>query len=362
MKVYEIKHFPRKSVDLDKMLKDGKLSFNNASQRSLVWKNTEKDNRKSLLIDTMMRGLPVPAMYCNCLYDPAAPKTKIYDFMDGKQRTNAVVDYINNKFALVNVPLFNMDDDAADDEGSDNIMNLNGKFFSELPEEFQFAIKTYSFNVYYYENLNQDEVDEIIHRLNNGKPMSAIELTRIKAKSNDIIKEVGNHALLKEILKQEAFDRYTNEDIVIKSWIMQNAEEPSLETKDVRSIMESAEISEKEKEDLVASFDRLYEVYKIILVEDEKIAKRIITKTHLVTLMPIINRAIKEQTVEDFAEWLKCFFDGKRGASISKEYNESASRGSARKDAIKKRLAAMEYSYKTFTPKVKEELDESLES
>ena len=46
MKTYERKSFPRTARDLKVMYEKGNLSFDNAVQRSFVWKNTTKDNRK----------------------------------------------------------------------------------------------------------------------------------------------------------------------------------------------------------------------------------------------------------------------------------------------------------------------------
>lgn len=86
MKVYERKSFPRTSRDLKIMFEKGNLSFDNAVQRSFVWKNTAKDNRMSMLIDSMLRGLPIPAMYCNCLFEDI--KNRVYDFFGWKTEDN----------------------------------------------------------------------------------------------------------------------------------------------------------------------------------------------------------------------------------------------------------------------------------
>ena len=83
MRIYERKSFPRMSRDLKSMYDKGNLSFDNAVQRSFVWKNTTRDNRMSMLIDSMLRGFPIPPMYCNCIFTDA--KNKLYDFLDGQQ-------------------------------------------------------------------------------------------------------------------------------------------------------------------------------------------------------------------------------------------------------------------------------------
>ena len=65
---------------------------------------------------------------------------------------------------------------------------------------------------------SDDEINEMFWRLNNGKPLSAIELTRVKAKSIDQIRALSKHDIFTSALSQKALNRYTNEDIVIKSW------------------------------------------------------------------------------------------------------------------------------------------------
>ena len=115
MKTYERKSFPRMARDLKVMYEKGNLSFDNAVQRSFVWKNTSKDNRMSMLIDSMMRGLPVPPMYCNCIFEDV--KSKIYDFLDGKQRVTTIVKFLKDEFPLVNIPTFE------DEEGNEQDFN-----------------------------------------------------------------------------------------------------------------------------------------------------------------------------------------------------------------------------------------------
>ena len=61
----------------------GKVNFDNAVQRGLVW---DKD-KKSLLIHSMLYGYAIPAMYFT-------KENGIYDSLDGKQRSNTIVGYL----------------------------------------------------------------------------------------------------------------------------------------------------------------------------------------------------------------------------------------------------------------------------
>ena len=258
MKIFDIKHFPRTPHDLVRMNKDGKLSFDNAVQRNLGW----NEDQKSLLIHSIIIGFPIPAMYCNCIFENV--KTKTYDFLDGKQRTlGAIIPFLNDEYALTNVPIINMDENSDDNEGADpeKLLNINGLKYSQLPEELRDKVRTRSLNIYYYENLNQEEAEEMIRRLNNGKSFTAIELTRIKAKSLDTIKEIGRHSIFNSALTEKAMNKYTNEDIVIKSWIILNNENPSFETKQIRPILESAEITPEQAEIITTVYDKVLEKF-----------------------------------------------------------------------------------------------------
>jgi len=292
----------------------GDLSFDNAVQRSFVWKNTTKDNRMSMLIDSMMRGLPIPPMYCNCIYDDI--KNKIYDFLDGKQRTTTIIKFLNDEFTLVNIPLF---------EEEEIDIDLNGKTYSQLPEEYQDRIKTYSLTVYYYENMEQEDAIEMFRRLNNGKSPTAIDLTRANAESINEIMKLGSHNLFNIALSEKSLSGYANEDIVIKTWILLYSDNKSFETKSVRPIMKDAIISEDQVKEMNKIFDMYVEVYNILLDEKErKIARKLLNKINMISLMSVFKNAtdnsIKERIIKN---WISEFFGDEKGnGSTHEKYNE----------------------------------------
>ncbi len=351
MKIYEKKNFPRTSNDFNKMYKDGKLSFDNAVQRNLTWSN----DQKSLLIHTMIIDFPIPPTYCNCVFEN--PKEKIYDFIDGKQRIlGAIIPFVNDEFALTNVPLINMDEDSdSDDEAEENqLIDINGLKYSELPEEIRNKMRSYNITVHYYENLSQEEVDEMISRLNNGKSFTSIELTRIKAKSLDKIKEIGKHDIFNSALTEKALNKYTNEDITIKSWAILNTDNPNFETKNIRPLIENADITEQQANTITAVYDKLLEVYSTLtnteVKQDAKVAKRILTRTHLVSLVCVISKQIQYETwdTSQFTDWVRHFFSGKKSATIDEVYNDAARSGSGKSENVRRRLEAVKDDFKKF--------------
>lgn len=321
---------------LAKMVGNQKITFDNAVQRGYVW----DVKRKSLLIHSMIVGYPIPAFY-------AAKNGDGYDMLDGQQRSKTITDFLEGKFELTDVP----EVEVESDDGIKEMIDINTLRFDELEPALQDEITGYSLTVYYFDGITEDEISELFFRLNNGKPLSAIELTRVKSKSMESIKELGQHELFKSVLTEKAMVRYTNEDIVIKSYAVLHEEEPCFETKVIRPLMEQAEITEEDKQQINEIYTRILAVYQ--LIEDKKrIGKRLLTRTHLISVIPMIKKSLNDGLSDSqVMEWIVKFFSGTRSASISVTYNDNAGSGSAKKDAVRRRLEELEKSYVEFFKK-----------
>lgn len=342
MKTYERKSFPRMARDLKVMYEKGNLSFDNAVQRSFIWKNTTKDNRMSMLIDSMMRGLPIPAMYCNCIFKDI--KNKTYDFLDGKQRTLTIVDFLNDKFPLVNIPIFEEEDGTE--------LDLNGFTYSQLPEEYQDKIKTYSLTVYYYENMEQEDAEEMFRRLNNGKSLTAIELTRANAISKEKICSLAKHEIFSVALSEKSLAAYANEDIVIKTWILLFGNKKSFETKSVRPVMRETVISNDQMDTIDNVYDVFLKVYNDLKDDGQiKVIKKILRKVHLISLMSILEKVVGESiSLKLVADWIVEFFGtSTRFVSINGKYNEySKGRVAVTEDAVELRRKILLENFEKF--------------
>lgn len=341
---------------LTKSIEKETIRFDNAVQRSYVWDN----DRKSLLIHSMIEGFPIPAFY-------AAKDEQGYSMLDGKQRSEAISSFINNKFYLTNLPEVMAELTIVNAEGEKELIeeeiDINGSFFTDLPEELQDRIKDYSLTVYYFDGITEDEISEVFFRLNNGKPLSAIELTRVKAKSLESIKDIAKHDIFTSTLTEKAINRYTNEDIVIKSWAVLTNEKPDLESKTIRSTIEQADITEDQANNIKAIYDKVLEVYTALTAtgdkQDTKVAKRIVTRTHLISLVPIISKQISKDSwnTQQFTNWVRHFFAGARSATIDEIYNDAARSGSGKSENVKKRLEAIESDFRKYIVSGQDEKD-----
>ena len=313
-----------------KSIEKATVCFDNSIQRGFVWDN----KRKSLLIHSILTGYPIPPFYAT-----KNTETKQYDMLDGKQRSGAIISYLKDEFALVDIPM------VIDDEG--NEIDLTGFKFSELDDEFKDEIEGYSLLVYYFEDISDEEINEMFFRLNNGRALSSIEINRAKAKSFDKIRELGQHEFLKMICTNGDFNKYKNEDVVIKSYIMLTHDNPCLDSKVIRSIISEKEISQEDEDKIIKVFDRLQAVYPIVKTIDTDAARKLKSLTHIVSIMPITLVSMEDEiSNENFAEFLAYFFNGE--PSINIDYNVNCKSGSNHLATIGRRLDAISIEYNKF--------------
>ena len=325
---------------LCKEMKRGTVTFDNAVQRTLVWKKEQK----SLLIDSILRGYPIPQMYAN-----KNTETKVLDMLDGKQRSNAICDFISDMFELTD----DVQPIMSEDEKEEII--VAGYKFSELPEEFQDIIMESTIDIIVYDDLNDDEVCEMFRRLNNGKPLSAIELTRVKAKSLEVIQDIGKHEIFEHALTAKALAKYGQEDMVMKAWCTVFEKSPSFETKVIRPLMEKVEITEEQADKLKNCFTKIFEAYKKVkeqqfddqdeIKKRDKICKRMLTRTHLLSIVSIAKK--EDVTSENIAEFCKHFFSGSK-TTTNENYNNNASSSSASGERVQARIREINKSYNSF--------------
>lgn len=325
-----------------KMVQNGALTFDNVVQRGLAW----DAKRKSLLIMSVLEGYPIPPFYTiktDKKVKAGSREVSVYDCLDGKQRCNTIKEFINNEFALKG--------DDLEVEFDNDVIDLEGSYFDDLPEEMQDTIKDTGFTFFFFTDITDEEINEMFRRLNNGKPLTNIELSRVKAVDLDTIRQIASHDLFMETLTKNNINKYVNEDIVIKSHIVMTSTEPCLDTKAVRPVLESLQLEEADVDRLNDVFDRVYDIHQIILEDDtdkklsKKIAKKLVTRTHLISLTPIINKSITDGvSEEDMAEFLMEFLSG--SPTTSKKYNDNVRDGSNHTPQVKARLDAVAYAYK----------------
>jgi len=124
----------------------GGLDLSPKFQRRGVWKNPAR----SYLIDTLLNGMPVPPIYLRVSQNRERTRT-VREVIDGQQRLRAVLDFVQDKYAL---------------SKSVRRDDLGGKRFSQLSPELQNQINGFSFNCEVFQSISDEDVLAIFSRLN----------------------------------------------------------------------------------------------------------------------------------------------------------------------------------------------------
>lgn len=328
------------------MVKNGTISFDNIVQRSFIWEKS----RQSALIESMALSVPIPDVYAKQSNDGSGKRnSKTYDILDGKQRLTTIKQFIHNEFKLTELdPITYLNELTNNVE----VVDISGCIFDELPEGLQEKIKNTRISVIYFDDLTKDEERELFKRLNAGRPLST--KSRTLASCNDIegILEIGSHTLFDEMLTIKSKKNKNQVALVMKMWCMMNQkiENVSFESRTFNPLIEKTRISEHQKEEMIKVFDMIVDAHNTLNdIGEKKIAKKLYTETHIVSLIPFFKKAIENDISEEMmANWLVSFFDCEDSASVSDEYNEACGSGSAKPVSIMARNTILEESYNKF--------------
>lgn len=309
----------------NRMLKD-EINFDCAVQRGLVWDN----EKKSLLIHSLLYGYAVPAFYM------VKNEEGGFDSLDGKQRSNAIYEYMMGQFALSDdFPV------VYDDEGEKE--NFSCMYWAQLPEWAQDRIKDYSLTIYYFEDMTEEETHEFFRRLNNGKPLSAVELTRVKAVSIKDFQEIAKHPAIDCATTEKGKARFTDENMAMQIYAMAYMENLDFGTKTFRPYIQSVVVTDEQKIAVLHGLDYVAHCMTWLESQDNKEATKVLKKlksrTHFVSMayygMLCVNAG---KTQEEYNTKVFEFFNtGNNKASMSAIYNETIGSGSAKPEAVNRR-------------------------
>lgn len=132
--------------DLLKWHSEHELVLQPKFQRRGVW-STEA---MSYLIDTIVRGLPMPMVYLR-VQRPAGTAKRIYEVVDGQQRLNSIIQFVEGQLAL----------------SKKHHDQLGGSTFEQLPDAVQRVFMEYKLSVQIVERATDQEIWALFERLNS---------------------------------------------------------------------------------------------------------------------------------------------------------------------------------------------------
>ena len=146
----------RKEIDMDPIYQ----------RQSGVWAMP----KRQLLIDSILNGFDLPKIYLHKYSEPVRKdgvRTQ-YAMVDGKQRLNSILDFMDNKFALA-------DDFVLLREPS---AKLHGLTFNELSESYPEVIALFvstAMPIFIIKTSDIEYIEEMFSRMNDGVPLNAPE-------------------------------------------------------------------------------------------------------------------------------------------------------------------------------------------
>lgn len=149
-----------------------KLLTNRRYQRKLVWTIEEKTS----FIDSIQQGFPIPIILLAEVGEPGNPK---YEIIDGMQRLNAIMSFIEQEYAI-NGGYFDLNTIAETKEKLDARLLTQGNPILDRTVCVDFA--GYQVPISVYSEREEKNIDEVFRRLNaNGKHLSKQELRQAGA-------------------------------------------------------------------------------------------------------------------------------------------------------------------------------------
>lgn len=143
MTSYRVQRFS--VAELIRLNKNDRLKIQPKFQRRQLWPPIAK----AYLIDTVIRGIPMPKIYLRDFRDPAQ-RTVVLEVVDGQQRISALLDFVDNQFRL-NAKL------------SPDYPN---KRFVDLPQSVQRKLRDYRLTAEVIQDATDDDVWRLFARLN----------------------------------------------------------------------------------------------------------------------------------------------------------------------------------------------------
>ncbi len=228
-----------------------------------------------------------------------------------------------------------------DDDGTEE--NFSGMTFSQLPEWAQDRIKDYSLTVYYYEDMTEEEVREFFRRLNNGKPLSATELTRVKAVSLPMFQHIAEHPAIQTVVSDKDKARFNHENIAFQIAGLAFMENPDFGTKAFRPWIESVSLDSEKENQIISGLDYVNDFLTYLDSEDldakevKRISRKIKSRTHFVAMAYFGMLCALNDVEQEEYNTTVCNFFNCSSTTTSNEYNSTIGSGSAKAEAVTKR-------------------------
>ena len=312
--------------------KQKQLNFEMAVQRK---ENNWDNEKQSLFIHSLIYGYPTPSFFVIEQSEENGEKLKnaIYHLADGKQRTTTIIQFKNDGFKLHdNTP------SIIDEEG--NEIEISGKLYSELPKEIQDEFDDCNLMVAYLKNITEDEIEEMFFRLNNGVPLSKMEMTRARAGSElmNFINDVSQMPFFSDTISLTGLmkKRFVDQEIILQilQYLIDGSTDFSGKVVQQFAVdMRKEGIEEDYKNQVIDTAKYLYEA----LPDNQSNLKKIHAPMIFITAMQAMEDGVSPKK---FGGWVQLFMNNK-----PTKYTATTSSSTAKADTVATRINEIKKHY-----------------
>ncbi len=238
-------------------------------------------DKKRLLIDSLQRGWDIPKIYFHEL-----PPSGRYEWaiIDGRQRLDAVWSFLDDEFTL--------------DEGDHADIP-----FSDWSDDARTIFKGKTFDIVMVRDTQEEEIEELFSRLNNGEPLNSAEKRNGEGGAmNKLIAELAEHDLFASSV---SFDdkRYAYRDavagfVLTESVALQGGSVPTDLSKRFldQLVIDNKAMTEEKVEKLRQAVNSvLKDMSKVFVAKDPLLGKTSWLTHHYLTVREIYSSYTAEQ-------------------------------------------------------------------
>lgn len=267
--------------------------------------------QKSKLIEAVFHNRPIGTIaLANGRSDSV--NYLVTSIVDGLQRSTALADFYHDRFAL---------DKKAEpvicklvrEDGSEPInytIDIAGKKYSQLPEALQKFFNKYRLDTYIYEGFTDEELDDIVFCMNNGKSPNAYQKMRFALGSNVMrsLQPICDSTLWEEVQGCKAKNDSTLCCIIRTLMMMTFYNYANLGSATMTRFVDDFDeyVKASDIANLAALVEELAEI-KMNLSEEEAARFDSVTIPHYIMSLNAFKR--KNKTVTDYVDFLNKFWN-----------------------------------------------------
>lgn len=247
-------------------------------QRNSVWNNSAK----SYLIDTILRGYPIPQIFLRQIIDTNTRRTT-REIIDGQQRLRSIIEFTQNSFSIL----------------KNHNNELAGKYYNDLDEDYKEKFLNFNISTEIIKLKEDSKIYEMFARLNtNNMALNKQELRNAKFWGDFKVyiyrksAEIREFLIENKVFKEKEFSRMADVEL-INSLVINIIDGVIAETPlKIDSYYKKFDLSFPELEENEEKFDTIINIIKTIFEDPLFTTKKFNKKGYIYTLFAYLNEQL----------------------------------------------------------------------